>query len=156
MNPRAVPWTWRGLCLGALAAGAAIVPLMWVTDQFRYGLDADMVHHWAEMSVFSLLSSVLKIGLFVLPFLVVAYWVVRLGNLRRRWFVILLTAVLSLPLLAFRLSSMIYELAQPTIGVVPFEGTGLAYLPNYLAPASVAIAMALAAFIYLAFAKERS
>ncbi|WP_312783847.1 hypothetical protein [Brevundimonas sp.] len=131
------------------------MPLMWVTDQFRYGLDADMVHLWAEMSVLSLLYGVLGIGLVVLPVLILAYWVVRLGKLRRRWFVILVAAILSLPVLAINLYFMIDELVQPTVGVVPFEASSLTYLPNYLEPASVAVAMALAASIYLAFAKER-
>jgi len=114
-----------------------------------------MVHLWADMSVLSLLYGVFGLGLVVLPVLVLAYWVVRLGKLRRRWFVILVAAILSLPVLAINLYFMIDELVQPTVDVVPFEASSLTYLPNYLAPASVAAAMALAAFIYLAFAKER-
>jgi hypothetical protein len=156
MITRAVPWSWRGLGLGALVAGAVFVPLMWMTDQFRHGLDADMVHLWADMSVLSLLYGVFGIGLVVLPVLVLAYWVVRLLKLGRRWFVILVAAILSLPVLAINLYFMIDELVQPTVGVVPFETSSLTYLPNYLAPASVAVAMAIAASIYLAFAKERS
>ena len=73
------------------------MPLMWATDQFRYGLDADMVHLWAEMSVLSLLYSVLGIGLVVLPVLVLAYWVVRLAKLRRCWFVTVSYKNLTLP-----------------------------------------------------------
>lgn len=128
---------------------------MWVTYPLRYGLDFDMVHLRVEMSVLSLLFGVFGIGLVVLV-LVLAYWVVRLGKLRRRWFVILVAAMLSLPVLAIQLYFMIGELVGPTVDVVPFEEASLTYLPNYLAPASLAVAMALAASVYLNFAKERS
>lgn len=153
MSSRAVPWSWLGLLVAIPVAGVTYLPLMWLTDQFRHGLDADMVHLWATRSPTWFAIAVATIGVFASPFLILAYWLVRWRKLDRRWFVAIASAVpasLSLgPVLFFAAQ----EIFRPTRGVIPFETTSFTYLPNYLAPASVAVALGLAAFSYLALAK---
>lgn len=125
---------------------------MWLTDQFRYGLDADMVHLWATRTPVWFVRGIFEIGVFGTPFLILAYWVVRLRGLGRGWFFAIASIVPAAPVLGLGLYFALEEILQPTRGVTPYEASSLTYLPNYLAPVSITAAMWAAAFIYLRIA----
>jgi hypothetical protein len=153
VRARSVPWAWTGLLVAIPVAGAVVLPLMWLTDQFRYGLDADMVHLWGTRSPLWFALAIPQAGLLATPFLILAYWLVRWRRLQRRWFVVIASAVPASLLLGLNLYYAIDEALRPTRGIMPFEANSFSYLPNYLGPASIAVALCLAALTYLAFAK---
>ena len=68
MTRRPVPWSWSGLIVAGLVAGSLLVPLMWLTDQFRRGLDADMVHLWATRTPLDLIGMGVMFSLAAVPF----------------------------------------------------------------------------------------
>ena len=121
MSTRTISWTWLGLLVAMLVAGAVFLPLMWLTDQFRYGLAADMVHLWATRSPAWFARAVPEAGLLAAPFLILAYWLVRWLRLHRRWFIAIAAAVPAVMMLGLNLYFVIGEILQPTRGVVPFE-----------------------------------
>ena len=153
MSTHTVSWTWLGFLVAILVAGAVFLPLMWLTDQFRHGLDADMVHLWATRSPAWFARAVPEAGVLAAPFLILAYWLVRWRRLRRRWFIAIAAAVPATAMLGLSLCASVGEILQPTRGVIPFEANSLTYLPNYLFPTSIAVALSAAALTYLAFAK---
>tara|TARA_R110002051_G_scaffold128381_1_gene202087 strand:- start:370 stop:864 length:495 start_codon:yes stop_codon:yes gene_type:complete len=155
MTRRSVPWSWLGLIVAGLMAGAQLVPLMWLTDQFRQGLDADMVHLWATRTLLDLTAMGVMFSLTAVPFYVLAWWVVRAGRLGGAWFIALAAIGAATPVLVPALLSALAELVTPTRGVMPFEARSLSYLPNYLVPAAIAFAMSMGARGFLAIARGK-
>ncbi|MFT4913865.1 MAG: hypothetical protein ACI9YM_002475 [Brevundimonas sp.] len=155
MTRRPVPWSWLGLIVAGLVVGALLVPLMWLTDQFRQGLDADMVHLWATRTPLDLVGMGVVFGLLAIPFYALTYWVVRIAKLDRVWFIVFPAIGAAGPVLGVGLYYSLAELMPPTRGVVPFEASSLSYLPNYLVPAAIALAMSLGALGFLATARGK-
>ena len=155
MTRRPVPWSWSGLIVAGLVAGSLLVPLMWLTDQFRRGLDADMVHLWATRTPLDLIGMGVMFSLAAVPFHVLAWWVVRAGRLGRAWFIALAAIGAAAPVLVPALLSAFAERVTPTRGVIPFEASSLSYLPNYLVPAAIAFAMSMGALGFLAIARGK-
>lgn len=155
MSRAVLPWSWVGFPFGGLISGASVVPLMWLTGKFRRGLDADVQAMWMFMTPVSLAFLIMVMAVFALAGLVVAYGAARLLKLGSRGFVLLAAGVFSLPVLATNLYYAVDEIFRPTVGVVRFEASSLTYLPNYLLPASIAVAMGAGALVYLAVARAK-
>ncbi|MBL0947509.1 hypothetical protein [Brevundimonas sp.] len=110
---------------------------MYLVDQTRRGLDADMNHLWATRTPLELLVWATQIGGFGVVVIALSFWLSRLLRLNRFGFVLLTSVPIPIALLLAGLWPST-SIAEP-----------YAYPPTWLFPVALWITLAAAATSYL-------
>lgn len=132
-----LPWSWRALLAPWAVSGSLTLSSMYLIDQTRRGLDADMNHLWATRTLLDLLIGAVQIGAIGLALTVLSFWLARLFKWKKRGFVLLTS--LPVPLAIF------WGQIQPsTLVAEPY-----AYPPTWLGPIAFGLTLAAAAASYL-------
>ncbi len=132
-----LPWSWRALLAPWAVSGSLTLSSMYLIDQTRRGLDADMNHLWATRTLLDLLVGAGQIGAIGVFVVVLSFWLSRLFRLQEFGFVLLT----SVPISAVFLLAGLWP---RTLIAEPY-----AYPPTWLGPIALGLTLAAAAASYL-------
>lgn len=146
----AVAWSWVALGAASLLLGQVLAASVIFIESFRTGLDADMAHMVAAMSLRDVFVGGLQIALFGAVFLTVAWWIAKAFGRSPILFVIAASAIPAGTVLILKGVFIVGWLMDDIRrNIAPLERDTLFYLPNYLEVICIGGAFAFSAWVFV-------